>query len=183
MTDSAEQLPYTLTADDKAANIMVYTAAGLSWGTVVVKNQIRVSTWLRTQAAPEIICLYNARLLSISGGGQPKVLAFRELYIPTPQMIAYHLRPPAADPVDFDPTEPNRKMEPLSVIIGHFKFDGSMRIASRINLATHLEISREPFSSLYDVVVSCPSMPALTPIKVNYTLIRNQSASYGVAGG
>lgn len=183
MTDSPASLPYTLTADDKAANIMIYTSAGLCWGTVVVKNQIRVNTWLRTNSAPEIICLYNARSLSIAGGGQPKVLAFRELYLPTPQMIAYHLRPPAAEPFDFDPTEPNRKMEPVSVMVGHFKFDGSLRIASRINLATHLEISREPFTPLYDVMISCPAMPALTPIKVNYTLIRNQSASYGVAGG
>ena len=135
MTESPPQLPYTLTADDKAAGIMVYTASGLSWGSVVVKNQIRVSTWLRTNSAPEIICLYNARSLSISGGSQPKVLSFRELYIPITQIIAYHLRPPAADPLDFDPTEPNRKMEPVSVIVGHFKFDGRMRIASRISLA------------------------------------------------
>jgi hypothetical protein len=181
MTESPPQLPYTLTADDKAAGIMVYTASGLSWGIAVVKNQIRVSTWLRTNSAPEIICLYNARSLSISGGSQPKVLSFRELYIPITQIIAYHLRPPAADPLDFDPTEPNRKMEPVSVIVGHFKFDGSMRIASRISLATHLEISRENFLPLYDVEVSCPSMPALTPIKVAYVLIRNQFAAYGVA--
>lgn len=180
MTESPAQLPYTLTPDDKAANIMVYTASGLSWGTVVVKNQIRVNTWLRTNSAPEIICLYQAKSLSISGGGQPKVFSFRELYIPILQMLAYHLRPPATEPLDFDPTEPNRKMEPVSVMVGHFKFDGSMRIASRTTLATHLEISREVFSPLYDVVVSCPSMPALTPIKVNYTLIRNQSAAYGV---
>lgn len=180
MSDTSGPPPYTLSPDEKSAGVMIYTATGVSWGEVVVKNQIRVSTWLRTNAAPEIICLYNAKTLFVSGGGSAKVLPFREQHISANQVLAYHLLPPAKEPVDYDPTEPNRRMDPVSVLIGQFRLDGSVRVASRTTLATHLEISRETFSPLYDVEVTCPILPSLKPVRVFYALIRHQSAAFGV---
>lgn len=180
MNDTPGSPPYTLGPDEKSTGVMIYTATGVSWGEVLVKNQIRVSTWLRTNAAPEIICLYNAKTLFVSGGGSAKVLAFREQHISANQVLAYHLIPPAREPIDYDPTEPNRRMDPVSVLIGQFRLDGSVRVASRTTLATHLEISRETYSPLYDVEVTCPILPSLKPVRVFYALVRHQSAAFGV---
>ena len=60
MTDEKKQPLYTLGEYDKVAQVMVYTASSMYWGEVVVKSAVRVSTWLRTNTAPDWICLYNA---------------------------------------------------------------------------------------------------------------------------
>lgn len=44
---------YTLSADEKTALVMIYTHNSLLRGNAVVKESIRVSTWLRTEGAPE----------------------------------------------------------------------------------------------------------------------------------
>ena len=68
----------------------------------------------------------------------------------------------------------------LAALDGQFRLDGLTRVASRTSLATHLEISRETFSPLYDVEVTCPILPSLAPVRVFYALIRHQSAIFGV---
>lgn len=183
MVDSPANSTYTLAPDEKSVGVMIYTAAGVCWGEVVVKQAIRVSTWLRTNAAPELLHLYNARSLFVTGSGSPKVLAYRELFLPVSPILAYHLLPPTKEPLDYDPTEPNRRMDPVSVLIGQFRMDGTIRLASRTNLATHLDISRETFSPLYDVEVTCPIMPTLSPVRVFYALVRHHAAFVGVKSG
>lgn len=172
---------YSLGPDEKAVGVMFYTSSGISWGEVVVKQIIRVSTWLRTNAAPDLICLYKARSLFVSGAGSPHMISFRETYISVNEVLAYHLLPPNKEPLDFDLSEPNRRMDPVSVLIGQFKLDGTIRLSSRTTLANHLSICRETFTPLYDVEISCPIMPALSPVRIYYAQIRHQSATFCVS--
>lgn len=165
--------------DEKVASIMAYTSTQLCWGEVVIKNQIRPSTWIRTNLAPEIIQMYNARILMTTGfTDQPKPLSYPEIHLSTENVIAFHLIPPAKDPIDYDPTEPNRRMEPVSVVVGSFTINGFMRMSTVSSLAKYLEITRENFSSVYDADIRSLMIPALGIIRVPYLLVRQNAVIF-----
>lgn len=174
MTTATQTKPYTLEANDKVAQVMVYTINALYWGEVVVKEVVRVSTWLRTNTRPDRVTLYNAKIMPTSGGGAARPIVTTELHVAVSQIIAFHLVPPAKDPLDFDPTEPNRRMEPVSMLIGNFRIDGHLRLAGKTNLAKFLEVTHEEFTSIYDAKVSNPGMASFGTIAVPYTLVRQE---------
>jgi hypothetical protein len=178
MADSAHNLPYTLGADEKAAHVMAYTANALYWGEVVVKDVIRVSTWLRTNSAPIRICLYQARALVTSPIHEAKPVHFRELYLPTSEILVFHLVPPVKDPPDFDPSEPNRRVQPVSLLVGSFRVDGSLRVSDRSSLSKYLEVNRESFTSLYDAQITSLSNPAFNVISVPYLIFRQDASIF-----
>ncbi len=169
---------YTLAEDEKTAQVMIYTLTTLFWGEVVVKSVIRVSTWLRTNTIPDWIPLYNAGSIVTTSGTPPRTNNFTELFVPVPQILAFHLLPPAADPIDFDPTEPNRRMEPVSALIGSFQIKGGLRIAASSSLKRYLDVTRENYTPLYDVEITNLILPSFGPIKVPYILIRQGAAIF-----
>lgn len=177
MTDEKKQPLYTLGEYDKIAQVMVYTASSMYWGEVVVKSAVRVSTWLRTNTAPDWICLYNARGL-LTVGSSPKPNNYSELHVATSQVMCFHLLPPAKDPLDFDPTEPNRHMEPVTTLVGGYMIKGHIRISDSANLAKFLEVTRENFTALYDCEVHNLSIPSMGAIAVPYLIIRQESAVF-----
>jgi hypothetical protein len=169
---------YTLASDEKMAVVVVYTPGILFRGEVVVKKMIRVNTWLRTNTAPDRICLYNTKALVLSSEGARKPSYFTELYISTKNIEAFHLLPPANEPLDYDPTEPNRRMLSVSALLGSFRFDGSMRLSTQSNLAKFLDISREAFIPMYDSQVSNQLIPSIGVLSVPYLLIRQESCAF-----
>ncbi len=171
-------LAYTLAADEKSAQVMIYTLNALFWGEVVVKTVIRVSTWLRTNTVPDWIPLYNAGSIVTTSGTPPHTNSFVEVAVPVPQIIAYHLLPPAEDVLDYDTTEPNRRMEPVNALIGTFQVKGLLRINSSSNLRRYLEVTREAYTPIDDAEVTNLILPAFGPIKVPYVLIRQGSAVF-----
>lgn len=177
-SESQNHLLYSLAGDEKAAQVMAYTSAGLFWGEVVVKAQIRVSTWLRTNLAPDTLCFYNARAILVAANTTPNPLAFRELHLPTNEVLAFHLLPPAKDPLDYDPSEPNRQMVAITALFGLFRLDGLMRMSTRSSLAKYLDVTRENFTALYEAQISCPVMPDLKVLQTPYVLVRQVSSSF-----
>ena len=169
---------YTLAEDEKAAQVMIYTMNFLFWGEVVVKSIIRVSTWLRTNTVPDWIPLYNAGSIVTTSGTAPRTNSYSELFVAVPQINAFHLSPPAADPLDFDPTEPNRRMEPVNAIIGTFQMKGHLRIAASSSLRRYLEVTRETYTPIYDVEITNLVLPAFGPVKVPFMLIRQGAAVF-----
>ncbi len=169
---------YTLAEDEKAVQVMIYTLNSLFWGDVVVKSIIRVSTWLRTNIVPDWIPLYNAGSIVTTSGTAPRTNSFNELFVAVPQIIAFHLAPPAADPLDFDPTEPNRQMAPVNALIGTFQMKGSLRMAASSSLRRYLEVTRENYTPLYDVEISNLVLPAFGPVKVPFIMIRQGAAVF-----
>ncbi len=176
MTDNPA-LPYVVGDGEKVAAVMAYTHNQLIWGEVVVKEIVRVSTWLRTNSAPDDVCIYNARILFTSGGSV-KPLFMREAHLAAKSILAFHLVPPAKDPVDYDPSEPNRRMEPVSAIVSNFKVDGFLRMSTQATLAKYLEISKENFTSVYDAEITSPLLPSLGIIKTAYLLVRQANTIY-----
>ncbi len=169
---------YTLAEDEKAVHVMVYTAMVLYWGEVLVKKVIRVSTWLRTSNVPDWIALYNAGSIVTTSGAAPRTNSFSELFVPVPQIMAFHLLPPATEPLDFDPTEPNRKMEQVSALIGTFQVKGGLRMTESSNLKRYLDVTRENYTPLYDAEVTNLVLSAFGPVKTPYILIRQTSAIF-----
>jgi hypothetical protein len=175
MTPGVEKLrSYTIEADEKISPVMVYTQTMLFLGDVVTKKAIRVSTWLRSNAAPKYINMNDVQVMNFSGAGMPKPQHLKTVLLPTHQVIAFHLRPPTQEPLDFDPTETNRKMEPVSALIGPFRADGSIRMAVQTTLARYLDVAKETYSSMYDVELSHPMLPAMGVIKTPFLLINNE---------
>lgn len=177
MTDYTP-FPLTIAPDEKSAQVMVYTSSSLYWGDVILKSVIRVSTWLRTNAVPDHISLYNARALYTGAGAVPRPLVYKELHIPVSQTLAFHLVPPASDPVDFDPTEPNRIMEPVSVLFGAYSVKGFLRISATSSIRKFLEVTRESFSALYDAEITCLSLPTMGAVSVPFILFRQETATF-----
>jgi hypothetical protein len=178
MLENPSLTPYNLGPDEKSAPVMAYTQTSLVWGDVIVKEIIRVSTWLRTSMVPDHIHLLNARSLLIASGNPARAAFFKELHLPTTQIIGFHLIPPAKDPPDFDPNEPNRKMVPVTLLIGPFRLDGNLRLAGQADLAKYIDVSHELYTSLYDVEVSYPGLTSLGVVRVPFLLVRNAVAIF-----
>ena len=174
MTTSVQTPSYHLASDEKVAQVMAYTADALYWGDVVVKQLVRVSTWLRTNSAPDRVCLYNARTISTTGSSTARPISATELYIATTQVNIFHLVPPAKDPLDYDPTEPNRRMQPVTMMASNFRIDGHLRLASQTTLAKFLEVARETFTTLYDARISSPALASFGTVAVPYVLVRQE---------
>jgi hypothetical protein len=168
-------MDYQLGEDEQVTSVMAYTQDLLVWGDVISKKAIRVSTWLRTPAIPQFIYFRNAHAMIMDAGNKPRPIAFRELHLPSVQVIAFHIQPPGSDPLDYDPNEPNRIMQPVTVLVGSFRFEGFIRMSTHTTLERHLDVAKETFSSLYDIDISQPMIPAMKVIHVPYALLRSEA--------
>ncbi len=177
MADETKQPLFTVSADEKVAQVMAYTASSMYWGEVVVKERVRVSTWLKTNTAPDRVCLYNARGI-LNSAGTPKPNSYPELHIAASQILCFHLIPPAKDPVDYDVTEPNRHMEPINALAGAILIKGHIRLSDRANLAKFLEVTRENFTPMYDCEIYNLAIPSMGAIAVSYLLVRQEAAVF-----
>jgi hypothetical protein len=108
-------------------------------------------------------------------GNQIKPVGYPEIHIPIQRVIAFHVMPPTQEPVDNDPQEKNRKMEPISALVGQFRIDGFVRIAAQINLNKYLEVSRETYTTIYDATITHPGIAQLNLPRIPYLLVRQIS--------
>ena len=171
---------YPVGEDEKVVRIMVYTIDALYWGDLVVKSQVRVSTWMRTNTAPDFFRLFDARLIYPGTGSQPQPLGFEELYVPTNQVLAYHLMPPLKEPLDYDPSEPNRRMEPVSIIAGTYRINGNMRLSTQSSLGKYIDITKEEFTPIYDADIINLITPSLGTVHAYFLLVRQHGVSFGI---
>lgn len=180
MTDEVTKGLTPVAEDEKSYAVMAYLQEGVVWGNAVIKEQIRISTWLRTSAAPDFITLYESHYLNTTGGASQKPMSYPEMHVPTKCVLAFHSLPPYADPLDYDPSEPNRRMDPVSVLIGNFKFDALIRLSSISTLGKYIDVTREEFTVLYDLSITCLTIPTLGIMKVPFAIARQQLVSWCV---
>jgi hypothetical protein len=177
-TPTQPAVPINLAPDEKTAQVMIYTPASLYWGNIVVKQMIRISTWLRTNTVPDRLCLINAKALVTTTGSTARPVSFSELYVSVTQIQAFHLIPPAKDPIDFDPSESNRKMEAVNALVGSFHIKGFIRISANGNLKKFLEVNRESYTAVYDAEISNLLSPSMGNIAVPFLLVRQETAVF-----
>ena len=147
-----------LASDEKLAPVMIYTPNMLVHGELVAKETVRVSILLRTQGVPNYLHLHKARAV-VFGGTPPKTYSFSEIFVPTANVIAFHLVPPAQDVMDYDPSETNRIMQPMDLTVGTFLFKGHVRMSSQTEVSVSLEVMRISWLSIYDSQITNPYLP------------------------
>jgi hypothetical protein len=91
--------------------------------------------------------------------------------------MAYHILPPADEGPYFDREAPNRKMQPVTAVVGVYKFDCNIRLAEQSNLKNFLEVQKGNFLPVYDSVMSSPVIPSIKGIQAPHVLIR-QSVTF-----
>jgi hypothetical protein len=168
---------YTLTPDEKTTTVMVYSRNKLIHGDLVTKDNIRVSIWLRMQAVPNYFHLLKAEVLFF-GGTPPKSLAYDEYFFPTERIIGFHIAPPASEPLDYDPTELNRTMVEIGLMLGVFLLKGKIRISTRTEFATSIEVMHMTWLSIYDAVITNPFLTQLPAIQVPMLLVSPNQVSF-----
>lgn len=178
MATKAKPFPIPLGSDEKSTPAMVYTQSFIFWGEVVTKAMVRANLWLRTNSAPDNLCLYNALALLPGLPGPLKPVSYPEVHIPLQHVICYHTLPPFNEPLDYDPNEANRKMEPVTCMVGEFRLDGFLRLSAQSTLTKHFEVTREIFAPVYDVHVSHPGMAEMKLPKIPYVLVRQATAVF-----
>ncbi len=170
---------YTLAADEKATTVMIYTHNALVRGDLVTKESARVSIWLRMQAQVHYIHIHKAQVLMF-GGPLTKSLSYDELYLPISQVIGFHLVSPAEEPLDYDPSEPNRALKEVHLALGNFAVKGQVRISTHTDFATSIEVAHAGWLSVYDAEITTlfvPQFPTfhapmvlLNPLKIGIGL-------------
>ena len=170
---------YTPNPDEKTATIMIYSQTALIRGDAVVKETVRVSVWMRTDAAPEYIHLLNPQVI-LANNSATKVFSYSEIYYPTTQALAYHLAPPMKDPLDYDESEANRTMQPVTLLVGPFLMSGNIRISTKVDMGTSIASSRSIWMSLYNVKITNPYLPQMSEIQVPMLLARPGQVSFAV---
>lgn len=168
-----------LAPDEKTALVMLYTRNMLVRGEIVVKENVRVSIWLRTQGVPNFIHIQNPNVILFEGT-PPKSYAYPQIFVPTAEVIAFHLVPPAQDPLDYDNSEINRMMQPVNMLVGSFMLKGKLRISTQTDLATYLDVSRSAWMSVYEADVSNPYLPQFS-LHVPMLLVSPNHVSFGIA--
>lgn len=172
---------YTLASDEKASGVMIYTQNILIYGEAVTKQSNRVSVWLRTEGAPEYIHLLKPQVFFLNGS-PARMLSYSEIYVPAAQIIGFHLTPPAHDPLDYDESEMNRKMQPVTVLVGTFLFNGTIRISTQVDLGTSISSGRAVWMSIYDAKITNPQLAQFGEVQVPMLVIRPGHVDFALNG-
>ena len=171
---------YILRPDEKTVPVMLYAHTSVIRGEAVLKqNSPRVNIWLRTDGAPRYMHILKPQVL-VFGGSPVKALSYAEMYFPTSEAIAFHPLPPLEEPLDYDPSEADRKMEVVEMLVGTFVMKGNIRISTHMEVATSLEAARVSWLSVYDVWISNPYLPQMPALQVPMVLVNPAHVSFGV---
>jgi hypothetical protein len=171
---------YVLRPDEKTAPVMVYAKNSVIRGDAVVKqNTPRVNIWLRTDGAPRYIHILKPQVL-VFGGSPPKALSYSEIYFPTSETIAFHPLPPIEEPLDYDPSEADREMDIIELLVGTFVMKGKIRISTHMEVATTLESARVSWMSVYDVWITNPYLPQMPALQVPMILVNPSHVAFGL---
>ena len=170
---------YTLAPDEKVTAVMLYTSNLLVRGELVTKESARVSIWLRMQAQVHYIHIHKPQALHF-GGPLTKSIAYDEMYLPISQIIGFHLVPPAEEPLDYDPSEPNRAMKDVQLALGNFSAKGKVRISTHSDFAASIEMAHAGWLSLYDAEITTLFVPQFPEFHTPMMLVNPMVVSFGV---
>ena len=167
-----------LNSDEKSSTVIVYTASMLIRGDIILRDSIRVSIWPRTQGVPNFIHLFNVQIIQIAGSA-PKNFTRDEVFVPTPEVIGFHLAPPAHDPLDYDEAEANRRIQPIQIMAGTFEVKANLRVSTVTDFAASLDVLNASWISLYDAEITNPFLPQLH-LNVPMLLLRSNAILIGL---
>ena len=172
---------YVLRPDEKTAPVMLYAQNSVIRGEAIMKQNIsRVNIWLRMDGAPRFIHILKSQVI-VFGGNPPKAFSYSEIYFPTSEAIAFHPLPPIEEPLDYDPSEADREMDMVELLVGTFVMKGKIRISTHMEVATTLESARISWMSVYDVWITNPYLPQMPALQVPMILVNPSHVAFGLA--
>ena len=172
---------YILRPDEKTISVMLYTQHGVTRGDAVVKQALpRVNIWLRTDGAPRYIHVLKPQVI-LFGGSPAKALSYAEIFVPTSEVIAFHTLPPNEEPLDYDSSEADRKMEFVELLVGTFVMRGQVRISTHMEVDTSLEAAVVSWMSVYEVWITNPYLPQMPALQVPMVLVNPSHVLFGRA--
>lgn len=166
-------------ADEKLTTVIVYSHNSLVRGDVVTRQSVRVSIWLRTQGVPNYIHLFKPQVLTFAGA-TPKSISYQELFFPTPQVVGFHIAPPASEALDYEPNEMGRRMVDIAMTIGTFSVKAKARISSQTDFATSIDVARSTWMSIYEAEISNSILPQMGVMQVPMLLVRPEQVSFAL---
>jgi hypothetical protein len=155
--------------------MMVYTTQGLIWGNLSHSSMVQPSRILLGVTIPEYLPLDQAQVLFMEPNYVAKPVKHQQILVPTPTILGYHLMPPHKDVLDYDPTEPNRIMAPMSLYMGSLRIEGNIRISEVTDVKTTLEVMKATFLTMYDIKISHLTNTQMAPIKAGQAYFRIHS--------
>ena len=162
---------YVLRPDERTTPVILYTKESVVRGEVVTKESVhRLNIWLRSDGVPKHMHLLRAQML-VLGAGAGKALSYPEMYFPSGELIAFHTLPPTDEPLDYDPEEMNRTMVDVDVMVATFIMKGTIRISTQTEVGVSLEVARVSWLSLYETVITNPTLPQMQLMKVPMVLV------------
>ncbi len=167
-----------LASDEKSTVIMVYTQNGLIRGEVMTKENVRVSIWLRTDGAPRYFRLLNAHMLFF-GAGPAKSSNHAEIFVPVASAIAFHIAPPAQEPLDYEEGEKNRAIQLVSAGVGSFVFKGKIRFSAQSGFNSSLEMVHG-WLSMYETEITNPGLPQMPAMLVPMLLVNPGQVTFAL---
>jgi len=170
---------YTLAPDEKATTVMIYTQNSLVRGDLVTKATARVNIWLRMQGQVHYVHVHKPQVLMF-GGPLTKSLSYDELYLPISQVVGFHIVPPAEEPLDYDPSEPNRAMKEVQLALGNFSAKGNVRISTHADFATSIEVAHAGWLSVYDAEISTLFVPQFPEFHTPLMLVNPMAVNFGI---
>ncbi len=166
-----------ISENQKITPVMVYTEDALYHGKIITKKIVRTNIFLRTEGAPTYLQLYEAQM--IRPGTTIKTKKFDELFVPVNAIICFHAAPNTETELDYDSYEENRRMMPVTVALGSFLFNCTIRISTQTELSASLEVSRMNWLSLYEASISNPYLPKMN-VQVPMLIARPEKATFGI---
>ncbi|HUE99936.1 MAG TPA: hypothetical protein VMN99_11820 [Anaerolineales bacterium] len=172
---------YILRPNEKTAPVMLYAQQSVIRGEAVIKQNVqRVNIWLRTDGAPRYVHILKPQVL-VFGGSPVKALSYSEVYFPSSQAIAFHPLPPTDEPLDYDSSEADRKMEDVDLLVGTFVMKGKFRISTHMEVNTSLEAAGVSWLSVYDVSITNPYLPQMPAMQIPMVLVNPGHVAFGLA--
>ncbi len=161
--------------DDQATPIVIYTKSSMSFGSIINNQAISPTRILLGDTLPDYLALYEAQHINTFGGTLGRPAKYPELFIPTRNVLGFHLAPGQKAELNYDPNEPNRVMQPAYIWLGIFLIEAEMRISTQTDLRTFLDIAKGTYMPVYNAKIASPTNPGLKPIQVDMLLINRLS--------
>jgi len=180
MAETIQTSQTNLNHGETATAMMFYTTDSLIWGNIIHHEEILPSRILVGVTIPEFISVYQAKILFTQPNFISKTISHSEVHIPSQKILGYHLMPPQIDQIDYDETEPNRKMAAITAYLGSFTVHGSIRISEITTVKSNLEVLKSEFTTLYNLEISHSHKKEMSPIRSNMGYFRVRANLFAV---
>lgn len=180
MTEAPSSSTVDLKYGETTTGMMFYTSDGLIWGDIIHHEEVFPSRILVGVTVHEFISIYNAQVLFTTPSFISRPVRHAEMHVPSKKILGYHLLPPQVDQLDYDQTEPNRKMAPVTVYMGAFRIQASLRISEVTTVKSNIEVMKSEFLSLYNLEIRHNLKTEMQAIKSNMGYFRIRENLFAV---